>query len=77
MTSDTPSLLASPWRVSDLLTINDLGGWKTLSMVQRYAHLFARNTGTRRLSGLPSRKVEPEKARRAERSSTMSSTSGN
>jgi integrase len=23
----------------DLLTIKDLGGWKTLSMVQRYAHL--------------------------------------
>jgi integrase len=23
----------------DLLTIKELGGWKTLSMVQRYAHL--------------------------------------
>jgi len=23
----------------DLLSIKDLGGWKTLSMVQRYAHL--------------------------------------
>jgi len=23
----------------DLLTIKDLGGWKTLTMVQRYAHL--------------------------------------
>jgi hypothetical protein len=23
----------------DVLTIKELGGWKTLSMVQRYAHL--------------------------------------
>jgi hypothetical protein len=23
----------------DLLTIKELGGWKTLAMVQRYAHL--------------------------------------
>lgn len=23
----------------DLLTIKDLGGWKSLAMVQRYAHL--------------------------------------
>jgi hypothetical protein len=23
----------------DLLTLKELGGWKTLSMVQRYAHL--------------------------------------
>jgi hypothetical protein len=24
---------------SDLLTIREVGGWKTLAMVQRYAHL--------------------------------------
>jgi integrase len=46
----------------DLLTIKELGGWKTLSMVQRYAHLSPghRHTAIERLA---SRKVEPEKAK--------------
>ena len=45
----------------DLLTIKELGGWKTLSMVQRYAHLSPghRHTAIERLA---TRKVEPEKA---------------
>ena len=73
-TSDTPSLLASPWREGvDLLAIKDLGGWKTLSMVQRYAHLSPghRHTATERLA---TRKVEPEKAQASGAGSTMSST---
>ena len=45
----------------DLLTIKDLGGWKTLSMVQRYAHLSPghRHSAIERLA---TRKVEPEEA---------------
>jgi len=45
----------------DLLTIKELGGWKTLSMVQRYAHL---SPGHRQfaIERLATRKVEPEKA---------------
>ncbi len=45
----------------DLLTIKDLGGWKTFTMVQRYAHLSPghRHAAIERLA---SRKVEPEKA---------------
>jgi len=41
----------------DLLTIKDLGGWKTLTMMQRYAHLSPghRHTAIERLA---SRKVE-------------------
>ena len=44
----------------DLLTIRDLGGWKTLSMVQRYSHL---SPGHRQsaIERLVTRKVEPEK----------------
>jgi len=44
----------------DLLTIKELGGWKTLSMVQRYAHLSPghRQTAIERLA---TRKAEPEK----------------
>jgi integrase len=44
----------------DLLTIRDLGGWKTLSMVQRYSHL---SPGHRQnaIERLATRKVEPEK----------------
>lgn len=46
----------------DLLTIKDLGGWKTLTMVQRYAHLSPghRHSAIERLA---SRKVEPETTR--------------
>jgi hypothetical protein len=49
----------------DLLTIKELGGWKTLSMVQRYAHLSPghRHTAIERLAA---RKVEPDKASGAE-----------
>lgn len=45
----------------DLLTIKDLGGWKTLAMVQRYAHLSPghRHAAIERLA---SSKVEPERA---------------
>ena len=45
----------------DLLTIKDLGGWKTLSMVQRYSHLSPshRNNAIERLA---TRKVERELA---------------
>jgi integrase len=45
----------------DLLTIKELGGWKTLSMVQRYAHLSPghRHTAIERLAN---RKVDPELA---------------
>jgi integrase len=44
----------------DLLTIKELGGWKTLSMVQRYAHLSPghRHTAIERLT---TRQVEQEK----------------
>jgi integrase len=45
----------------DLLTIKELGGWKTLSMVQRYAHLSPGHRHTA-IERLVSRKVEPEKA---------------
>jgi len=45
----------------DLLTIKDLGGWKTLSMVQRYAHL---SPGHRQIAieRLVTRQVEPHVA---------------
>ena len=48
----------------DLLTIRDLGGWKTLSMVQRYSHL---SPGHRRsaIERLATRKVEPDKPQAA------------
>jgi integrase len=44
-----------------LLTIKDLGGWKTLSMVQRYSHLSPshRNHAIERLA---TRKIERESA---------------
>jgi integrase len=43
----------------DLLTIRDLGGWKTLSMVQRYSHL---SPGHRQsaIERLATRQVEPD-----------------
>jgi hypothetical protein len=43
----------------DLLTIRDLGGWKTLSMVQRYSHL---SPGHRQsaIERLATRKVESD-----------------
>jgi len=46
----------------DLLTIKDLGGWKTLSMVQRYAHLSPghRHSAIERLAN---RKADPETTR--------------
>ena len=45
----------------DLLTIKDLGGWKTLSMVQRYAHL---SPGHRQIAieRLVTRQTEPHEA---------------
>jgi len=55
----------------DLMTIKELGGWKSLAMVQRYAHL---SPGHRRnaIERLTSRLTENE-TRTA--SSTVSSTS--
>jgi len=44
----------------DLLTIRDLGGWKTLSMVQRYSHLSPGHRHSA-IEWLATRKVEPEK----------------
>jgi len=41
----------------DLLTIKELGGWKTLSMVQRYAHLSPSHR-THAIERLVTRKVE-------------------
>jgi hypothetical protein len=38
MTSGTPSPLGWRW-LAYLLTVKELGGWKSLTMVQRYAHL--------------------------------------
>jgi integrase len=54
----------------DLLTIKELGGWKSLAMVQRYARL---SPGHRRnaIERLTSRRAEGESA---EGSSTVSST---
>lgn len=48
----------------DLLTIRDLGGWKTLSMVQRYSHL---SPGHRQsaIERLATRKVEADKPKAA------------
>jgi integrase len=48
----------------DLLTIRDLGGWKTLSMVQRYSHL---SPGHRQsaIERLATRKVESDEAKAA------------
>lgn len=47
---------------ADLLTIKELGGWKALSMVQRYAH---RSLGPRQsaIERLVARQMEPKKAR--------------
>ena len=47
---------------ADLLTIKELGGWKTLSMVQRYAH---RAPGHRQeaVERRVARQMEPKKAR--------------
>ena len=46
----------------DLLTIKDLGGWKTLSMVQRYAHLSPGHRQTA-IERLVTRQVEAQMAR--------------
>ena len=48
----------------DLLTIKELGGWKTLTMVQRYSHLSPghRHTAIERLA---TRKVDPAMAQAA------------
>jgi integrase len=46
----------------DLLTIRDLGGWKTLSMVQRYSHLSPSHRQTA-IERLATRKVEADEPR--------------
>jgi len=48
----------------DLLTIKELGAWKTLSMAQRYAHLSP-GTVTAPSSGPSPATAAPEKARAA------------
>jgi hypothetical protein len=45
----------------DLLTIKDLGGWKSLTMVQRYAHLSPSHR-KQAIERLVTRKVEREEA---------------
>jgi hypothetical protein len=45
----------------DLLTIKDLGGWKTLSMVQRYAHLSPGHRQTA-IERLLTRQIGPNEA---------------
>ena len=56
----------------DLLTIKELGGWKTLSMVQRYAHPSPSHR-KHAIERLVTRKIEHQSAAR-ERSSTVIST---
>ena len=48
----------------DLLTIKELGEWKTLSMVQRYAHLSPGHRHSA-IERLVTRQAAPEKARAA------------
>jgi len=45
----------------DLLTIKELGGWKSLAMVQRYAHLSPSHPRSA-IEGLVNRQVTAEKA---------------
>lgn len=48
----------------DLLTIKELGGWKSLPMVQRYAHLSPSHRRTA-IERLATRTVTPQTARQA------------
>jgi hypothetical protein len=59
----------------DLLTIKELGGWKTLAMVTRYAHLTPgrlRESVERLVGDAPQAQGAP--ASRPDASSTVSST---
>jgi len=66
MTFGTPAARLAMEGV-DLLTIKELGGWKSLPMVQRYAHLSPsqRRTAIERLVTRPVL-AEPAKATGAE-----------
>jgi hypothetical protein len=57
----------------DLLTIKDLGGWKTLTMVQRYAHLSKEHRQSA-IERLATRSAAQRRTLRPVRSSTVIST---